>query len=226
MREHDAQGVGDSHRAGRVGHAEPVLADLRVCVVGNSFVAGVGDPDHLGWVGRVAARTHRGRPLTTYALGVRGQTSRDVADRWRAECAPRLPPGCDGRVVVAFGVNDTTIEEGATQPRVPARDSATNLASVLRDLRDAEWPSLVVGPPPIANSAQNKRIADLDTAFSSVCADAGVGYARVFEQLSADPVWMRQVAEQDGAHPGTRGYQRLADLVWPWWQSWITAGIP
>jgi acyl-CoA thioesterase-1 len=92
--------------------------------------------------------------------------------------------------------------------------------------QDAGWPSLVVGPPPIANSTQNERIADLDAAFSSVCGDAGVGYARVFEQLSADPVWMRQVAEDDGAHPGARGYQRLADLVWPWWLSWITADIP
>lgn len=80
------------------------MDDLRVCLVGDSFVAGVGDPDHLGWVGRVAARSHgAGRPLTAYALGVRRQTSQDVADRWRAECTPRLPDGCDGRVVVAAG---------------------------------------------------------------------------------------------------------------------------
>lgn len=34
------------------------MDDLRVCLVGDSFVAGVGDPDHLGWVGRVAVRSH------------------------------------------------------------------------------------------------------------------------------------------------------------------------
>lgn len=204
-----------------------MLADLRVCVVGDSFVAGVGDPEHLGWVGRVAARTHRaGRPLTSYALGVRGETSRDVADRWRAECTPRLPPGCDGRVVIAFGVNDTTIEEGAGQPRVSAPDSAGHLARMLHDVRDAGWPALVVGPPPITDPAQNQRIAGLDATFSGVCADAGVGYVGVFTELSADPTWMRQVAEDDGAHPGADGYRRLAELVWTRWLPWLRAPAP
>ena len=99
--------------------------DLRVCFVGDSFVAGVGDPEHLGWVGRLAARTHRQhRPLTAYVLGVRRETSRDVAARWRAECEARLPPECDGRVVVSVGVNDTTLEDGAVRvtARLPIED--------------------------------------------------------------------------------------------------------
>lgn len=142
------------------------------------------------------------------------------------ECAPRLPPGCDGRIVVAFGVNDTTVEEGATQPRVSAPDSGTHLARMLWDVRDAGWSSLVVGPPPISDPAQNERIAALDMTFLSICRDAGVGYARVFDPLSADPVWMRQVAQGDGAHPGAHGYQRLADLVWTRRLPWITAAMP
>ncbi len=53
-----------------------MIADLRVCFLGDSFVAGVGDPEHLGWVGRVAARTNRGgQPLTAYGLGVRRETA-------------------------------------------------------------------------------------------------------------------------------------------------------
>lgn len=32
------------------GHLEP---DVRVCFVGDSFVAGVGDAQHLGWAGRL-----------------------------------------------------------------------------------------------------------------------------------------------------------------------------
>lgn len=191
-----------------------MLRDLRVCFVGDSFVAGVGDPEHLGWVGRIAARTHQtGQPLTAYALGVRRQTSRDIADRWRAECTARLPPGCDARVVISLGVNDTTVEDGA--PRVHAADSARHLDGMLRGVQDAGWSALLVGPPPIADPAQNKRTARLEASFSSVCGAAGVDYVRVFDPLLADPVWMREVAAGDGAHPGAAGYQRLADLVWP-----------
>jgi acyl-CoA thioesterase-1 len=204
-----------------------MLTDLRVCVVGDSFVAGVGDPDYLGWVGRVAARTHwAGRPLTAYALGARRQTSQDVADRWRAECTPRLPDGCDGRVVLAFGVNDTAIDAGGTGPRLSAADSATNLARILREVRDAGWTSLVIGPPPIADADQNERISRLDTVFSGTCKAAGVGYVRVFEELLADCTWMQQVAADDGAHPGAEGYRRLADLISIQWIPWVTAGVP
>ncbi len=68
------------------------MADLRVCFVGDSFVAGVGDPEHLGWAGRLAAGSSRaGRRLTAYNLGVRRQTSRDVSHRWLFECQQRLP---------------------------------------------------------------------------------------------------------------------------------------
>ena len=199
-----------------------MLRDLRVCFVGDSFVAGLGDPEYLGWVGRVAARTHRmGQPLTAYVLGVRRQTSRDIADRWRAECTARLPSGCDARVVISLGVNDTTVEGGVT--RVPAAESATHLEGMLRGVQDVGWSALVVGPPPVADPEQNERTARLEASFSPVCRAAGVSFVRVFDQLVVDPVWMREVAEGDGAHPGSYGYQRLAELVWPPWHAWTAA---
>ena len=38
-----------------------MIHDLRICFVGDSFVAGTGDETALGWVGRVTATAwHRG----------------------------------------------------------------------------------------------------------------------------------------------------------------------
>ena len=52
--------------------------DVRVCVLGDSFTAGVGDPTGAGWVGPVAAAARRsGWELTVYGLGVRRDTSVD-----------------------------------------------------------------------------------------------------------------------------------------------------
>jgi len=203
-----------------------VLRDLRVCFVGDSFVAGVGDPEHLGWVGRVAARSHRaGEPLTAYVLGVQRQTSFDIAGRWRGECVARLPAGCDGRVVISLGVNDTTVEDTRVEggdTTVLAADSAQNLEGILAEVHAAGWSALVVGPPPVADRQHNERTAHLDARLAAVCEASGVGCVRVFDQLAADPVWMAEVAAGDGAHPGAHGYQRLADLVWPHWQAWTT----
>ena len=194
--------------------------DLRVCFLGDSFVAGVGDPEHLGWAGRIVARTHRqGRPLTAYNLGVRRQTSGDVLARWAEEVRPRLPAGSEGRLVVSFGVNDTTEEDGA--PRVPPAAAAVNLATLLDGAARAGWPVLFVGPPAVRDPAQNERTAALDVALGEVCARAGVPHVPVLDALLADRTWCGEVAVGDGAHPGAGGYATLAALVQPHWDDWI-----
>ncbi|WAL69142.1 GDSL-type esterase/lipase family protein [Amycolatopsis cynarae] len=201
-----------------------MLSDLRVCFVGDSFVAGVGDPDHLGWTGRVAARTHRsGRPLTTYNLGIRRNTSDDVLGRWRAECLPRFPDGCTGAIALSFGVNDTMVENGGR--RVPADRSAANLATLLGEMSSATGPVLVIGPVPVADEAHNQRTADLNETFRHVCAVREVSYVDVFEPLLASAAWRRDVEAGDGAHPADTGYAVLADLVWPRWSAWVSESL-
>ncbi|MGY1858464.1 GDSL-type esterase/lipase family protein [Modestobacter sp. SYSU DS0290] len=198
-------------------------SDVRVCFLGDSFVAGVGDPEHLGWAGRLAAGSSAaGLELTSYVLGVRGETSRQVLDRWSAECAPRLPAGVDGRIVVSFGVNDTTL--GDRGPRVAAPDSLASLGALLDQAAGTPWAAFVVGPPPVDDDAHNRRTADLDEGFGQVCATAAVPYVSVLPALLRSPVWMAQVAAGDGAHPGASGYAELAGLVRPHWQRWL--GVP
>lgn len=194
------------------------MDDVRVCFVGDSFVAGVGDCEFLGWAGRLAAGT-KGVALTTYNLGVRRQTSSDIRARWRPECEARLPEHCDGRVVFSFGSNDTTVEGGA--PRVDPETSVANLTGVLNECVAAGWRPMVVGPPPMADADQNARTARLDRRFAEVCAAAGVEYVSVFDALVADAVWMQQVRDGDGAHPGSGGYRAFAALARPTWQRWI-----
>ena len=197
--------------------------DLRVCFIGDSFVAGVGDPDHLGWTGPLAARTEAGgQRITAYNLGVRRQTSADVLARWHAECSQRLPAGVDARVVVSFGVNDTTHEDGGL--RVCPTDSVAHLDALLRGVAAEGWAALVVGPPPVSEVTQNQRTAALDSSFGDVCRGASVTYVGVFDDLLGNATWMRQVGERDGAHPAADGYQVLANLVWPHWRAWLEHG--
>lgn len=89
------------------------MVDRRVLFFGDSHVAGVDDPEGRGWVGRVVVESYRlGLPLTAYNPGVRGETSQQVAARWRAGALSRLTPAAEGRVVLSFGANDTTVDDG------------------------------------------------------------------------------------------------------------------
>jgi lysophospholipase L1-like esterase len=195
-------------------------ADRRVFFVGDSYVAGVGDPEHRGWTGRLAESSDRaGMPITVYNLGVRRDTSEDVRRRWASEVAVRRVAGSEDRMVVSFGVNDTC--DDGVGVRVGPDRTVANLQAVVEEAAAVRLPVLVVGPPPVADRTQNRRIAALDAELSGCSSRLHVPYVAVHAALAADRRWTEEVARGDGAHPAAQGYALLAELVLPAWQRWI-----
>ena len=185
---------------------------MRICFFGDSFVNGTGDPDFLGWVGRVCARSSV-PDLTAYNLGIRRDTTSDIAARWRDEATRRLPDEVDGRLVFSFGVNDAV--QGKT-------DTLANARAILAEA--SAWkPTLMIGPAPIEDAGVNVRVAALSQSLGRLCAELGAPFLPVFDPLAASPLWMAEVASQDGAHPGANGYELLAGLVsgWSAWRDWV-----
>jgi lysophospholipase L1-like esterase len=194
---------------------------MRICFVGDSFVNGTGDPECLGWTGRIcAAARKQGYDLTYYNLGIRRETSADILARWQDEVSRRLTSDCEGRIVFSFGVNDTTIENDKV--RVELEDSIANTRQILTTAKEL-FPVLMVSPLPIADREQNSRSAKLSTRLAEVCSHLDVPYLDVFPAMLASAVWMSEVAANDGAHPGAAGYSELASLVQSWqvWLSWF-----
>ncbi|WP_319942954.1 DUF459 domain-containing protein [Nocardia aurantia] len=199
--------------------------DVRICFVGDSLVAGLGDKQCLGWAGRLAVRAiGAGQPLSYYNLGVRRQTSADIAARWENECAQRLPDGVDARVVFCFGVNDAMAENGRV--RVEPEQSAEHLGEILRRARAREWPTLVIAPPPNADAEHTDRVEKLGEILGEVCDRADVPYIRVFEPLRHSTTWMREVTAGDGYHPSATGYEDFAALIVPHWLLWLAEPGP
>ncbi|MHA7303899.1 GDSL-type esterase/lipase family protein [Arthrobacter sp. TMN-49] len=201
---------------------KPPEPDVRVCFIGDSFVAGVGDSRHLGWAGRLAAHSHAPeQALTSYNLGIRRDTSADILRRFQAECTPRLPSGSHAGVVLSFGVNDTMFESGIS--RVAADDTVTNLRILLQQLNEARWSVMMAGPPAVDDERHNERIVALDASMAVECDRQSVPYFSVVRQLQGHGVWRREVRDGDGAHPGAAGYEALATLLRPAWDKWLLA---
>jgi lysophospholipase L1-like esterase len=192
--------------------------DLRICFVGDSYVNGTGDPDCLGWAGRVSAAARRtGHDLTYYNLGVRRETSVDIARRWLAECERRLPTTTQNHVVFSFGANDVALDNGAR--RVPEDTTLDNLRTILNAAR-IRYRTLMIGPPAAPDETHNARLARLSERMSEAAAEVSVPYLALFLQTVNDASWMEEVRNNDGAHPRAAGYARIAELVetWPaWW---------
>jgi acyl-CoA thioesterase-1 len=189
---------------------------MRICFLGDSITNGTGDPEYLGWVGRVMQHERRQRPeLTAYNLGIRRDRSDQVRARWRAEAEARLPPEHEGRVVFAFGAND------AVQEIAPA--ATLGHAEAMLDEARQRWPVLLVGPAPLPEDTVRARVAALDKAFGALCARLDVPYCSVFDGLMETPVWLDEARGGDGAHPGAAGYRRFADIILanPAWHEWM-----
>lgn len=195
-------------------------ADLRIFFFGDSFVQGIGDPEYRGWVGRVLAATGAG--TTAFNLGIRRNTSEDVLRRCWAEIEPREATDADQRLVLSFGANDAVEENGAV--RVDPGRSLDNLATVLDGARQRAFAPLVVGPPPVidAGEAHLARVTKLAEQMSALCHAQHVPFIDTTADLADDPTWRAEVLAGDGAHPGSGGYRRLADLVLDGgWREWI-----
>jgi len=189
---------------------------------GDSHTVGVGDEEGLGWTGRVfAAAMEAGIPTTSYNLGVGGETSADVAGRWRAEARPRLPRAeGDPRVVLAFGVNDVSLEDESR--RLTEEQSLLSLEEVLLGAQALGLRRFVVGPAPIDDEGLNDRIAELSYAYRMLCARHRVPFVPLVDELRGNETWRQSIAAGDGAHPGAAGYAEIARLVLEaGWIDWL-----
>jgi lysophospholipase L1-like esterase len=200
------------------------MAERYLMFFGDSHTVGVGDEEGLGWTGRVfAAAMDAGIPTTTYNLGVGGETSADVAARWRAEARPRLPRADadgDARVVLAFGVNDVTLDD--RNRRCSEEQSLLSLEEVLLGAQGLGLRRFVVGPAPIDDDDANDRIAELSYAYRMLCARHRVPFVPLVDELRDNEVWRNSIAAGDGSHPGAGGYAEVARLVLAaGWLDWL-----
>ncbi|HEY3058028.1 MAG TPA: SGNH/GDSL hydrolase family protein [Chloroflexota bacterium] len=177
--------------------------------VGASDAVGVGarDPDTEGWVPRFGARL--GRDVRVVNLGVSGST---LAQAVQEQLGPALDAQPDV-VTVWLAVNDLNA-------RVPLDRYAQDLDTMLQALSETHARVLVGNVPDLARlvSTSGRDAGTLDqdvSTWNQVIADAAQRHGATLVDLHAR--W-QEVAEhpeylsQDGFHPSSEGYARLADV--------------
>jgi len=193
------------------------MSDLNLCILGDGFVKGVGDPELDGWAGRLVkeANIEHG-PINYYNLGVPGESSGEVAKRVR-ELVPRLPKGADNRLILSFGVMDTEVEEG--KPKATNQESVEALKTLIGQTR-SHFKMLMIGLPPVYDPQRNTRIKRLNGLYRDLCAKGRVPYIDIFAALAEDVQFKRELVKGNKIYPGQLGYQKVFDLIWndrQWW---------
>lgn len=190
------------------------MKPLRICVIGDELVTGLGDARGLGWLGRVLARTQLPADLQVFPLAVPGETTSALSARWQAECGLRFASHCDNRLIIQVGMAD--LEAGI----IPAR-TRLNLANILDSALDKGITPLVVGPPPL-DAFDSRGLAQIAKAAKEVCERRSVVYVDTYNPLLSHDQWRDDLAVSPTNMPTQTGYALLAWIVLHCgWFQWI-----
>ena len=189
--------------------------------VGDSIVAGTGDEECRGWVGRVGTATYRaGVELTAYNLGIGGNTMAGVRARWHDEVTRRINLDIDNRLIVQAGVNDA--RDGVDRDH---EESSRDLTAIIAGAREIGLDPLIVGPIPTRQPRESERVGALSERYGAVCRDLDVPFIEVHAGLRDSGSFLASL-EPDGYHPDGEGYGQLAQVVLHngWWEWMATPG--
>jgi acyl-CoA thioesterase-1 len=192
--------------------------DIRVCFLGDSFTLGTGDDAGLGWAGRVHAEARgRGVDLSSYNLGIRGQTGAEIAERASAEISVRIAERGERRgVVLSFGANDIRLGR-------PLAESARAAEGVLRWAASQGYQAFVMGPPPDLDPDIDAARARMSAELGRVASMLAIAFLDIRAVLDDWSVWHHECGEGDGIHPNAEGYRHVAEVFTQWrpWRDWL-----
>ncbi len=202
----------------------------RIFCFGDSITLGCNDSRGLGWPGRLCRGLRCGAySVAAYNLGVNGDTSVNVAARWRAEAEARSR-NSPGLLIFAFGFNDAAHADGRG-PQVELADSVATAGELLEAARKVSR-VLWIGPTPLDESVNpmqtsvaswemhNAEIARYDAAYARLAAAIGVAYLPLFAAFLDSPRYRAALLAGDKVHPGDDGYAMIAERIAAW-DSWI-----
>ena len=186
------------------------MEDIRIYFIGDSYINGTGDPQYLGWPGRVCVASQSDQAgITCYNLGIRADTSEDILRRWESEVdARRLKPH-DGRIVFGFGANDCWLEEG--KMRIARAETEKNAEHILSRAVE-RLPTLMIGPPPGLGSEQDAMRQDMSALLQDICTRVGVPYLAVID-AGGSGGWRSDTSHHRRLCRTGQTGPRLADMV-------------
>jgi lysophospholipase L1-like esterase len=180
---------------------------LRLLVIGESPVAGVGAPDHRhALTGQIATAlaTRMGRTVEWRAMGKIGATA-DVA---RTHLIPEIPPAPVDIIVLALGVNDVL------QLHAPGRwtRDLTRLISDLRERVGAAAPVVLASVPPMGRFPAFPQPLRGVLGFRAAALDRAArrGVATLVH-VAHSPASLDHAGDMFGPdrfHPSIEGYRR------------------
>ncbi len=203
---------------------------MRIFVFGDSIAYGAWDREG-GWVSRLrkyvddkilSAPEEDDYYHHIYNLGISGDISTGVLNRFHTEMNARLLKEKDCAVVFAIGTNDSQFMFANKENKTPVAQFSANISTLITEARKYTDKIIFVGLPPVDDAKLNpipwspekafinEHVKKFDNAIRAVCKKEHVTFIDIFSVLSARD--FTHILE-DGVHPNDVGHSMIFEIV-------------
>ena len=159
----------------------------------------------------------RGTDLSSYNLGIRGQTGAEIAGRVEREVTERIADRGERQgIVLSYGANDIRLE-------CPTEESVQAAADVIVWAQSQGYTVFMMGAPHAAEPELDALRAQLNLALEQTARELDTPFLDIRAALADWSVWHGECAAGDGIHPNAGGYAKVAEMfdVWKPWRDWL-----
>jgi lysophospholipase L1-like esterase len=185
-----------------------------ICVFGASISSGLNDFQEGGWCGRLKKQLLPKGYLVNN-LGIIGESSTELLQRFESECVPRKPDG----IIIAIGCNDSQFLMDEQRVRVELHETIQNFEQLIDLARKFTTQVVVLGLTPVEEERinpifmQEKRkiylyswLVSYDLSIEYVAIQKGVPFIPTMDVLDGSDL-------DDGLHPNSKGHEKLYETI-------------
>lgn len=187
----------------------------KICVFGASSTWGAWDKEKGGWVNRLRLFIEsNGYDYSLYNLGISGDTTEDVLQRFDAEAKAR-----DAKIIIfSLGDNDSVFDNELGTNWTSLEQYKNNLQALVDKASKFTDKIVFCGPKKIDESKttpvpwrtslhyREKDILEYGRVLESVAKENDVPYLQLYDTLRFDDL-------ADGIHPNESGHQKIFEKV-------------
>ncbi|MCH8741972.1 hypothetical protein IH779_03700 [Patescibacteria group bacterium] len=201
----------------------------KILIFGDSIAHGAWDTEKGGWVQRTKSfldeetLSESENEHTIYNLGVSGNNTEDLLERFEFETKQRLKEDDEELIFIfAIGVNDSQFIHSKNGLKFSPEEYKSNLNQLLNLAKKFSSKIIFVGLTPVDEakttpipwntdkSYKNEYIKKFNDVLSEFCKEKKIYFIEIFKELIEKDY---QSLLEDGLHPNSEGHKKVFEIV-------------
>ncbi|MDO8537513.1 MAG: GDSL-type esterase/lipase family protein [archaeon] len=162
-----------------------------------------------------------GEWCAVYNLGIPGQTSQDLLERFEFESEQRIGEDKPITFIFAIGINDSRFSQRKKTNEVVALEFEKNLQKLIKSAKKFSQRIVFVGLTPVDESKtnpipwntdcfyKNESIKKYDSIIQNICNKNNIFFVELFERFK---IGYERLLE-DGLHPNSDGHKFMFEVI-------------